>query len=178
MAIDKIQSESINLADNFAFTGTVTGAGESNAPSFLVTGGNSNQTVPNNAYTKVEYNQEVFDTANAFSSNRFTVPSGQAGKYFFSAQLFFEDSDNQGKRLILEFKKNNSGIKYNQIRVNDNASQVICFPAIITTLDDASVGDYYEVFMYHETFNNSSVLLENASTSYANNFFSGFKVSS
>jgi len=26
MAIDKIQSESINLADNFAFTGTVTGA--------------------------------------------------------------------------------------------------------------------------------------------------------
>jgi hypothetical protein len=27
MAIDKIQSESINLADTFAFTGTVTGAG-------------------------------------------------------------------------------------------------------------------------------------------------------
>jgi hypothetical protein len=28
MAIDKIQSESINLADTFAFTGTVTGAGK------------------------------------------------------------------------------------------------------------------------------------------------------
>ena len=28
MAIDKIQSEAINLADNFAFSGTVTGAGE------------------------------------------------------------------------------------------------------------------------------------------------------
>ena len=28
MTIDKIQSESINLADNFAFTGTVTGAGK------------------------------------------------------------------------------------------------------------------------------------------------------
>ena len=28
MAISKIQSESINLADTFAFTGTVTGAGE------------------------------------------------------------------------------------------------------------------------------------------------------
>ena len=27
MAIDLIQSESINLADNFAFTGTVSGAG-------------------------------------------------------------------------------------------------------------------------------------------------------
>lgn len=28
MAIDKIQSESINLKDDFAFTGTVSGAGE------------------------------------------------------------------------------------------------------------------------------------------------------
>ena len=28
MAIDKIQAESINLADTFAFTGTVSGAGE------------------------------------------------------------------------------------------------------------------------------------------------------
>ena len=34
MAISKIQSESLNLADTFAFTGTVTGAGESNAPYF------------------------------------------------------------------------------------------------------------------------------------------------
>jgi len=178
MAITKIQSESLNLADTYDFTGSVTGAGESNAPSFLATGGNSNQTVTNNAYTKVEYNQEIFDTASAFSSNRFTVPSGQAGKYFFSAQLFFEDADMEGKRLILEFKKNNSGIKYNQIRFNSNSANVISFPAIITTLDDASVGDYYEVFMYHETGNNSSVILENASTNYANNFFSGFKVSS
>ena len=34
MAITKIQSESMNLADTYAFTGTVTGAGESNTPSF------------------------------------------------------------------------------------------------------------------------------------------------
>ena len=34
MAIDKIQSESINLADNFAFTGTVSGAGGNKNPAF------------------------------------------------------------------------------------------------------------------------------------------------
>ena len=34
MAIDKIQSESINLADNFAFTGTVSGAGGVMTPAF------------------------------------------------------------------------------------------------------------------------------------------------
>ena len=37
MAITKIQSESLNLADTYAFTGTVTGAGESNKPYFLAT---------------------------------------------------------------------------------------------------------------------------------------------
>ena len=43
MAIDKIQSESINLADNFAFTGTVTGASGNNTPSFHIRK-SSNQT--------------------------------------------------------------------------------------------------------------------------------------
>jgi hypothetical protein len=32
MAITKIQSESLNLSDNYDFTGTVTGAGEINTP--------------------------------------------------------------------------------------------------------------------------------------------------
>ena len=34
MAITKIQSESLNLADTYAFTGTVTGAGGVNTPAF------------------------------------------------------------------------------------------------------------------------------------------------
>ena len=34
MAITKIQSESMNLADTYAFTGTVTGAGGVNTPYF------------------------------------------------------------------------------------------------------------------------------------------------
>ena len=34
MAISKIISESLDLTDNYAFTGTVTGAGESNSPIF------------------------------------------------------------------------------------------------------------------------------------------------
>ena len=34
MAITKIQSESLNLADTYDFTGTVTGAGGTNTPAF------------------------------------------------------------------------------------------------------------------------------------------------
>ena len=35
MAITKIQSESLNLSDNYDFTGTVTGAGGTNTPYFF-----------------------------------------------------------------------------------------------------------------------------------------------
>ena len=34
MAITKLQAEALNLADTYAFTGTVTGAGENNNPAF------------------------------------------------------------------------------------------------------------------------------------------------
>ena len=57
MAISKIQSESINLADNFAFTGTVTGAGGANTPMFY-SYMSGNQTISTGAITKMQFSQE------------------------------------------------------------------------------------------------------------------------
>ena len=48
MALSKIQSESINLADNFAFTGTVTGAG---GGTLILASRSSNQTFSD--FTKI-----------------------------------------------------------------------------------------------------------------------------
>ena len=61
MALSKIQSESINLADNFAFTGTVTGAGGVNTPAFEAYLG-SDQTVSDNVYTKVPISECLQNT--------------------------------------------------------------------------------------------------------------------
>ena len=36
MAITKLQAEALNLADTYAFTGTVTGAGGDNTPFFVL----------------------------------------------------------------------------------------------------------------------------------------------
>ena len=41
MAITKLQAEALNLADTFAFTGTVTGAGGANTPAFAATQANT-----------------------------------------------------------------------------------------------------------------------------------------
>ena len=83
MAITKIQSESLNLADDFAFTGTITGAGDVNTPTWLVER-TSNQSVSQNAETQVIFNGEIVDSANAYntSTGYFTCPSGQAGTYW------------------------------------------------------------------------------------------------
>ena len=112
MAIDKIQSESINLADNFAFTGTVTGAGESNAPYFQAYLSSNQTGVNDNTYTKIQFNTETHDSANAYdnSSNyRFTPQT--AGKYFCYAQLRLtaHNGNSDAKETGLKFYFNGSG---------------------------------------------------------------------
>ena len=93
MAITKIQSESLNLADTYDFTGTVTGAGGVNTPAFLAKI-NSATSLSDNVATKVEMGTEVFDVGGCYNNtsstatlNGISVPSysflpNVAGKYF------------------------------------------------------------------------------------------------
>ena len=60
MAIDKIQSESINLADNFAFTGTVTGAGGTNTPCFQAYASGT-LAVNDSVYTTLAFNNQAIE---------------------------------------------------------------------------------------------------------------------
>ena len=65
-------------------SGTATGFGGTNTPAFQVNL-SADQTISDNVNTKIQFDREVFDTDNAFDSTtnyRFTVPSGQDGKYF------------------------------------------------------------------------------------------------
>ena len=88
MAIDKIQSESINLADNFAFTGTVSGAGSDFRPNFLVYP-SSNQSIGTTTDTLLVLDAELYDSDNTFTNTsgnyKFTAPSN--GKYYLYFQV-------------------------------------------------------------------------------------------
>ena len=85
MAFSKIIAESMDLTDDFAFSGTVTGAGESNSPNFHAVGGSPS--LSNTTWTKIAVTTERFDNGSAYdaSNSKFVVPSGGAGVYFFSA---------------------------------------------------------------------------------------------
>ena len=47
----------------------------------------SDQTLTENTYTKITFDSETFDTDGAYASDKFTVPTGKAGKYFIGAVI-------------------------------------------------------------------------------------------
>ena len=151
MAIDKIQSESINLADNFAFSGTVTGAGESNTPAFFAHSDGTQGSISDATWTKADLETELFDTANAFASSKFTVPSGQGGKYYFCFKVMSAGSSDYQKTAYAKLHKNgseltNSGI-YETVLFQEsgvfNMDRVGIHGSIIIPL---SAGDEIELY--------------------------------
>jgi hypothetical protein len=124
MAIDKVTSASIttdavgptqlNEASNYAFTGTVTGAGESNAPSFSANNTSTTVTASLNTAVKATFDNELYDTASAYdtSNSRFTVPSGQAGKYYFETSFnsFESTANNTSTGWSVYLYKNGSNL--------------------------------------------------------------------
>ena len=99
MALSKIIAESMDLTDTFNFTGTLQQNGSSiggvNTPCFHATM-SADQTLSDNTATKVTFNTEKFDVGSCYdhSSNfRFTVPSGEAGKYLITVNLGIKSYD-------------------------------------------------------------------------------------
>ena len=73
---------------NSAGTNTLTGI--SNTPAFAAYLANdSDQSISDSTTTKIEFEEERFDTAGAFdtSTHRFTVPAGQGGKYYIVVKV-------------------------------------------------------------------------------------------
>jgi hypothetical protein len=140
-------------------------------PSFAIYG--ANQTLSDNTDTKVEFSTEVYDTNSAFASNKFTVPSGEAGKYFFNVNLFYEGrGENDYRRFQAAFRKNGSGLSLpsslqlarenwsNEMRANGGSFSILL---------DLAVSDYVEVYALQDNSANASRTLEQA-------YFQGYKL--
>ena len=65
MPLIKLQSEGLNLADNFAFTGTITGAGGNMTPSFRAEV-SSSQNVTDATATVINFDTETFDNGSCY----------------------------------------------------------------------------------------------------------------
>ena len=106
---------------------------------------NTVQTVSDAVDTKVTFDTEVFDTANAFASDKFTVPSGQAGKYRIYSQLtHYSGTSGQISDCRTEIYKN--GSSYRKVFTIFGGTQGYFISLFNSAIMDLAVGDYIEIY--------------------------------
>ena len=158
-----LSSKTVTLASNMT-----------NTPSFMAYL-NGNQNVSDATYTKVNLNAEQFDTNSAFDSStnyRFTVPSGQAGKYVIS---FYVEGYSSGAAQLRgvnsEIRKN--GSKYHRLRMDFTNNEGNLFFNSASLIIDLAVGDYIELWGYVNGTSGQTMFLGDGDTQC---FMSGFKI--
>jgi len=133
-----------------------------NTPSFHVYA-SSSQAIGDNTSTKVTFNTEVFDTDNGFASNTYTIPSGKGGKYLMYASIHISNAAPQ--RYHVEIRQENS-----EKLTSERGMGSPYGGSIVTGLVNASAGDAFDVYVYH---NGSSTSIDGGISKI---FFGGFKL--
>jgi hypothetical protein len=148
----------------------------SNTPAFYVQK-TSDQTVSDNAKTLVTFDDEVYDTDSAFASNKFTVPSGGAGKYNFYIHVSLSTTGSFGVRNPRAYIYKNGSSLYmfsgpNNEQGNDTYS-------VTGTLSlDLSASDYIEVYGRNDNDQGNPLFLGKSgdSPNEQRSWFGGYKV--
>jgi hypothetical protein len=137
-----------------------------NPPSFQVKK-TSTHSISSASFTKLTWDAEDWDTDNAFASDKFTVPSGEAGKYYFQVTTEIGGIDDAEYVQVL-FYKNGSSQAGTTARWYSPASgkDVRARTNVILNL---AVNDYIEAYIYHNEGGS-----QNASNSES--FFRGYKL--
>ena len=167
LKVDTIQDQSgNNIINENADTITIGASGDTIAiptgatltvPNGKITGQNypafeaflsSNQTVTDNATTKIQFNSEVFDTDSCYDNSvnyRFTPTV--AGKYFVYAVLGSDTVSGANlDQLNLFVYKNGSEISQSKIDARGNTLGSFCTVNATLTVDMNGSSDYLEAF--------------------------------
>ena len=145
-----------------ANSGTATGFGGANTPAFSVIMSADQTGIGDNVETKVDFDTEEYDTNSSYdvSNQRFTVPSGSAGKYQFSACVAMSGT-NCGVNNV-KLYKNGSGIRWSRHNhiggdaMDDVAINLVC------TLSLAE-SDYIEIYAYSNVTSGTVSFLSDSS---------------
>ena len=174
MAFTLLKPTGIDLSQTFAFTGSVTGAGESNVPSFMVAK-TSSQSITNNQSTKVTWDVELKDSDSAFASDKFTIPSGKAGDYYIFATLEADSKNNSDLKVsYLKLYKNGSLLQQN---VKDyRANQPRRMAQTLLGIHTLAVGDYLELYSQIDSDDGDIEVNAYQSSDGYGTIFGGFKV--
>ena len=124
----------------------VTVAGSmANTPAFCVYGSGSNQGVSSGVGTKATINNTLFDTNSAWDGTnyRWTVPSGEGGKYHITAVLGAYSSSNNISNFQILIRLNDTSYIF-QKQMNNAGFRH--FEDTCSFLYTLSAGDYIELY--------------------------------
>jgi len=135
--------------DTFTVPSGVTVAGAmSNTPYFYGELA-SNQTLTRASYVKITgmTNNEL-DNASAFDGTTFTVPSGQAGKYYLEGVMTasYGSIGFDGEQSIGALYKNGSAIKESILRSDSSNAHIRAITCVVSGIFNLSVGDTIELY--------------------------------
>ena len=147
IANDAVDNTKLDLTSNYDFTGTITGAGESNSPRFFGRKA-STQTLDRGTQTELTgFTTDEIDSDSAFDGTTFTVPSGKAGIYYFHANIFgnFGSVGNDGEEAQLNFKKNTTVLSTESKFLIANTYNIMRISLSHSIIQDMAVGDTMKV---------------------------------
>jgi hypothetical protein len=159
MALIKIKSESMNLADDYTFTGTVTGAGTATTPAFHAFLSSAQTGVSDGVLTKCQFNSEKFDTDNCYdNSTNYRFTPNVAGKYYVYTLISANALSGSNVSLyLIQIRKNGGAITQGAVDYRNNANAYIgaSLSALVVNMNGTT--DYLEAFAHIDTANNSSL---------------------
>ena len=141
-------------------SGVSLSGGVANTPAFLATM-SAGQSIAHDTNVKIQFNTEEYDTNGAYdhSTNyRFTVPTGEGGKYMVSAYIR-SGSVSDGGKIELKIYKN--GSHYMPMFFATEAGGDDQDSVGLSQVMELSAADYLEVYVLHQSggaisFSNSS----------------------
>jgi len=156
-----------DISDGAVTSVKTTGVGGVNTPMFFLNKTDT-QSISNDTTTKVTFNSELIDTDSAVSSSTFTVPSGQAGKYFF---VFTVTADSGvDTEYFTPYLYHQGGIYARNINRFPTAASL---SAIVSAIIDLSVGDTVEAYLRQNTGGSINISGE---TAEKRTTFTGYKL--
>ena len=153
----------------------VSGVGGNNTPAFAARR-NSDQSISNNAETKIACDQEVFDTDSAYdNSSNYRFTPGVAGKYNLYSQVGAYGISAASQSFAISIYKNGSDYIQQRQAYSSNAIESGGTYALYTSgTVDVSASDYFEVYLRVNS-NATNVRIDyNATNLYT--FFGAYRI--
>ena len=123
--------------------------GGDNTPSFRATMSADQDNISSGTNQKVTFNTETYDEGSCYdhSSNyRFTVPSGEGGKYLLIAHLHFRANADYQQKTVRLYKNGSFLAETQHYTTGEFTESSVTQNCEIVTIENLSASDYIEVY--------------------------------